>query len=88
MLRILIPLCRREGVTIAWGNPSEPATFPAGKFDIVYDNNGKDMDACKPLIDTYKVRLVRTVVALESKRGGARKEGGFLPCPLMTRASR
>ena len=50
------PLCR-EGVTIAWGNPSDPATFPAGKFDIVYDNNGKDMEACKPLIDTYKVRV-------------------------------
>ena len=49
-------LCR-EGVTITWGNPSDPATFPAGKFDIVYDNNGKDMEACKPLIDTYKVRV-------------------------------
>ena len=44
-------------MTIAWGNPSDPATFPAGKFDIVYDNNGKDMEACKPLIDTYKVRV-------------------------------
>ena len=46
----------REGVQIVWGNPLDPATFPSSKFDIVYDNNGKDMEACKPLIDTFKVQ--------------------------------
>jgi hypothetical protein len=24
---------------------------------VVYDNNGKDLDSCKPLIDAAKVRL-------------------------------
>ncbi|KAG1681385.1 hypothetical protein FOA52_007433 [Chlamydomonas sp. UWO 241] len=44
----------KEGVTIAWGNPADPSTYPAGQFDIVYDNNGKDMASCKPVIDTFK----------------------------------
>jgi hypothetical protein len=43
-------------VHITWGNPKDPSTYPEGSFDIVYDNNGKDMDSCQPLIDTYKVR--------------------------------
>ncbi|GAX85380.1 hypothetical protein CEUSTIGMA_g13407.t1 [Chlamydomonas eustigma] len=47
----------KEGVIIAWGNPADPATYPRGKFDIVYDNNGKDMEACKPLIDTFKGKV-------------------------------
>ena len=42
-------------MSIAWGNPSDPSTYPRGTFDVVYDNNGKDMEACKPLIDTFKV---------------------------------
>lgn len=29
-----------------------------GPFDVVYDNNGKDMDSCKMLIDAAKVRAV------------------------------
>lgn len=47
----------RNGVTITWGSPTNPATYPKGRFDIVYDNNGKDMDACKPLIDTFKGKV-------------------------------
>ena len=43
----------RGDVEVVWGNPSDPSCFPAGDFDIVIDNNGKDIDACKPLIDTY-----------------------------------
>jgi hypothetical protein len=29
------------GCNVVWGNPSDPSVFPAGTFDIVYDNNGK-----------------------------------------------
>jgi nucleoside-diphosphate-sugar epimerase len=35
---------------VLWGNPADPAAIPAGPFDTVYDNNGKDMDACQALI--------------------------------------
>ena len=41
---------------MVWGSPTDPASIPAGAFDIVYDNNGKDLEACKPLIDHFKVR--------------------------------
>ena len=44
-----------EGVTISWGNPADEASLPDGPFDIVYDNNGKALDVCKPAIDKYKV---------------------------------
>lgn len=42
-----------SGAQIVWGSPTDPSTYPSGDFDIVYDNNGKDLDACKPLIDHY-----------------------------------
>ena len=45
----------QQGVKIQWGSPSDSSAIPDGSFDIVYDNNGKDMDACKPLIDAFKV---------------------------------
>lgn len=45
----------QKGVKIQWGSPSDSSAIPSGDFDIVYDNNGKDMDACKPLIDAFKV---------------------------------
>ena len=41
------------GAEIVWGDPTDPSTYPSGNFDIVYDNNGKDLDACKPLIDHF-----------------------------------
>ena len=44
-------------MSIAWGNPADPSTYPAGTFDVVYDNNGKDMENCKPLIDTFKGKV-------------------------------
>lgn len=43
----------RIGVDVVWGNPSDPSTYPTGTFDIVYDNNGKDLENCAPMIDTY-----------------------------------
>lgn len=44
-----------SGLKLAWGSPSDPSTYPQDSFDVVYDNNGKDMDSCKPVIDTFKV---------------------------------
>ena len=46
---------QQQGAKIHWGNPSDSSAIPSGDFDVVYDNNGKDMDACKPLIDAFKV---------------------------------
>ena len=43
------------GLNVVWGNPADPAAIPSGWFDVVYDNNGKDMAACQPLIDHFKV---------------------------------
>ena len=53
---------KQQGAKIHWGSPSDSNAIPSGDFDVVYDNNGKDMDACKPLIDAFKVvtRLVKT----------------------------
>jgi hypothetical protein len=49
-----------KGVKVVYGNPADPSTYPPGKFDVVYDNNGKDLDTCKPLIDLYKVPSCHT----------------------------
>jgi hypothetical protein len=48
----------REGAEVVWADPTDPSTYPEGPFDIVYDNNGKTLDVCKPLIDAFKVRLL------------------------------
>ena len=48
---------QQQGAKIVWGSPSDASAIPSGDFDVVYDNNGKDMDACKPLIDAFKVSL-------------------------------
>ena len=45
------------GAKIVYGSPTDPSAYPEGNFDIVYDNNGKDMDACKPLIDHFKGKV-------------------------------
>jgi nucleoside-diphosphate-sugar epimerase len=47
----------KEGATIMWGSPTDPAGYPTGPFDVVYDNNGKDIDTCKPLIDHFKGKV-------------------------------
>jgi hypothetical protein len=53
-----------RGLKIVYGNPADPSTYPSGTFDIVVDNNGKSMDECQPLIDTYagEVRTCSHVV--------------------------
>ena len=47
---------RKVGVSTVWGEPANlAAALPAGsKFDVVVDNNGKDMEACGPVIDYAK----------------------------------
>ncbi|GIL71894.1 hypothetical protein Vretimale_649 [Volvox reticuliferus] len=47
----------REGATIAWGDPTKPSTYPRGSFDVVYDNNGKDLTSCQPMIDHFKHKV-------------------------------
>jgi hypothetical protein len=44
-----------RGLKVHWGSPVDYSTYPEGPFDVVYDNNGKDLDSCKPLIDAAKV---------------------------------
>lgn len=43
---------RSMGVKTVWANPDEVSTKHAGaKFDVVVDNNGKDMDTVGPVAD-------------------------------------
>ena len=43
---------RDLGVKTVWGSTSDcAACAPDGKFDVVVDNNGKDLDTCQPVID-------------------------------------
>lgn len=42
-------------VEVVWGNPKDPSTYPQGSFDAVFDNNGKDLATCRPLIDHFQV---------------------------------
>lgn len=48
-----------SGVKVKFGSPTDYTTFPEGPFDVVYDNNGKDLESCKPLIDASKARALR-----------------------------
>lgn len=55
-----------RGLKVHYGSATDYSTYPEGPFDVVYDNNGKDMDSCKMLIDAAKVSscgvgVVRTV---------------------------
>ncbi|GBF92611.1 chloroplast stem-loop binding protein of 41 kDa, chloroplastic [Raphidocelis subcapitata] len=65
-----------KGVKVAWGNPTDYSTFPEGPFDVVYDNNGKDLDSCKPLIDAAK-GMVKHYVFVSS--AGAYKADSIEP---------
>ena len=43
---------RTMGVKTVWANPDEVSTKHSGaKFDVVVDNNGKDMDTVGPVAD-------------------------------------
>lgn len=45
----------KEGATIVWGDPTSESDFPSDSFDVVYDNNGKSLETCQPLINKFKV---------------------------------
>lgn len=47
-----------RGLKVHYGSVTDYSTYPEGPFDVVYDNNGKDMDSCKMLIDAAKVRVM------------------------------
>ncbi|KAI8477102.1 MAG: NAD(P)-binding protein [Monoraphidium minutum] len=64
------------GLKVQWGSPTDYSTFPEGPFDIVYDNNGKDLDSCKPLIDASK-GMVKHYVFVSS--AGAYKANSIEP---------
>lgn len=40
-------------VNVIYGDPKDPSTYPQWGFDIIYDNNGKSLEECQPLIDKY-----------------------------------
>lgn len=42
------------GASVVWGSPTDVSRYPSGPFDVVYDNNGKDLQTCQPLIDHFK----------------------------------
>jgi len=44
-----------SGANIVYGSPTDTSSYPSDQFDIVYDNNGKDLDTCKVAIDHFKV---------------------------------
>lgn len=67
----------RDGVTIMYGNPKDPKTYPTSIFDVVYDNNGKDMESCKQLIDTYTHTTKHYVFVASA---GAYKANSIEPC--------
>lgn len=48
------PALEQEGAKVVWANPMDPATYPSTDFDVVYDNNGKTPEVCRPLIDAFK----------------------------------
>jgi len=47
---------REGGVEVVWGDPADAGALPAGEFDVVYDNNGKDLAACQGMADRFKGR--------------------------------
>lgn len=43
---------RDMGVTTVWGSPADcAAAAGSDSYDVVVDNNGKDLDMCQPVVD-------------------------------------
>lgn len=55
------PELQKAGAKVVFGDPTKPYTYPREKFDVVIDNNGKDLDSCKPLIDHYKGEIFQHI---------------------------
>ena len=43
--------CARESAPRGAGSPADCASAVSGRFDVVVDNNGKDLEACQPVVD-------------------------------------
>eukprot|EP01023_Acetabularia_acetabulum_P008724 TRINITY_DN13804_c0_g1_i1.p2 TRINITY_DN13804_c0_g1~~TRINITY_DN13804_c0_g1_i1.p2 ORF type:complete len:352 (-),score=83.63 TRINITY_DN13804_c0_g1_i1:424-1479(-) len=51
------PALESKGVTVKFADPTDISNVPEGPFQVVYDNNGKDMENCQPLIDHFKGKV-------------------------------
>ncbi|KAJ0255010.1 Chloroplast stem-loop binding protein of 41 kDa a [Hirschfeldia incana] len=55
------------GGKTVWGNPADVATVVGGEtFDVVLDNNGKDLDAVRPVADWAKSSGVKQFLFISS----------------------
>uniref|UniRef100_A0A0E0E940 NAD-dependent epimerase/dehydratase domain-containing protein n=1 Tax=Oryza meridionalis TaxID=40149 RepID=A0A0E0E940_9ORYZ len=56
------------GATTVWGDPADvgAAVGGAASFDVVLDNNGKDLDAVKPVVDWAKAAGVAQFLFVSS----------------------
>ncbi|CAI5470413.1 unnamed protein product [Closterium sp. Yama58-4] len=59
---------RAEGVRTEWGDPARLSTVfgATGGFDVVLDNNGKDLDTVKPVADWASAAGVRQFLFISS----------------------
>eukprot|EP00249_Psilotum_nudum_P016427 c25818_g1_i3 orf=421-1572(-) len=58
---------REIGVQTVWGNPSDISAVAAIiSYDVVLDNNGKDLDTVKPVADWAKRKGVRQFLYISS----------------------
>ena len=58
-----------SGANVIWGSPTDLSAYPSDSFDIVYDNNGKDLDTCKVAIDHFKVSTCHSLAHGASQNG-------------------
>ncbi|MEW5302673.1 MAG: hypothetical protein WDW36_005434 [Sanguina aurantia] len=68
-----------DGLKVVYGNPADPSSYPAseaGAYDVVYDNNGKDMASCQPMIDHFKGKVAHYIFVGSA---GAYKADGVEP---------
>ena len=56
------------GATTVWGDPADVGAAVGGgaSFDVVLDNNGKDLDAVKPVVDWAKAAGVAQFLFVSS----------------------
>eukprot|EP00271_Cylindrocystis_brebissonii_P021707 TRINITY_DN791_c0_g2_i1.p1 TRINITY_DN791_c0_g2~~TRINITY_DN791_c0_g2_i1.p1 ORF type:complete len:411 (+),score=80.10 TRINITY_DN791_c0_g2_i1:42-1274(+) len=58
---------RAEGVKTVWGSPAKVAgSLGSQVFDVVIDNNGKDLDTVKPVADWAKIRGTKQFLFVSS----------------------
>uniref|UniRef100_M4FH55 NAD-dependent epimerase/dehydratase domain-containing protein n=1 Tax=Brassica campestris TaxID=3711 RepID=M4FH55_BRACM len=63
---IMTEIVSGGGKTV-WGNPADVATVVGGEtFDVVLDNNGKDLDTVRPVVDWAKSSGVKQFLFISS----------------------